>query len=252
MNNLLASPCTTETFQLVTRVSDQPDIELKSRVSPAEKFDYFVSMGLNHLLPLFDLHAELAQCFRRDYRNAASRLVNNVVPDPHSPFGTLETIKLHLAPEEYEGVISISPFNPAFPTHDDNKLIYLFAYKPFRPKFYNLQKSFVERMLQTCTERGIQVVFVNMPLRSDNFEAMEPGFYDLFKKDVQALAGKYSADYIDMNRPQTFAYSDFTDQVHLNGAGAVKLIKTLAPELSEVLKKPTFAMKDARPAHSTQ
>ena len=97
-------------------------------------------------------------------------------------------------------------------------------------------------MLQTCAERGIQVVFVNMPLRHDNFEAMEPGFYDLFKKDVQTLAGQYKAGFVEMNKPGLFADSDFTDQVHLNGAGAAKLVKVMTPELSQILTKPSFAM----------
>jgi hypothetical protein len=253
MNNLLASPCATETFQLVTRVSDQQDIGLKSRSSNAEKFDYLITCGLNSVFPLFDFHTELAQCFRRDYKKSTDGLVNNFVPAPHNPFGTLDMIRLHMSPEEAGGEVPIYPYNPAFPTHEDNKSTYLFAYKPFRAKFYNLQKAFLERMLQTAAERGIQVVFVNMPLRADNFEAMEPGFYDLFRKDVRGLASRYHADFIDMNRPQTFAFSDFTDQVHLNGAGAVKLAKTMAPELSQVLRKPAFAMSVSnRPMQSTQ
>jgi hypothetical protein len=191
---------------------------------------------------MFDLHAELAQCFRRDYKLGTNRLVNKFVPLPVNPFCTLDMIKLHMSPEESEGELPISPFNPA----------YLFAYKPFRAKFYNLQKEFLERMLQTAAERGIQVVFVNMPLRADNFEAMEIGFYDLYKKDLCGLANKYHADFIDMNRPQIFAYSDFSDQVHLNGAGAVKLAKTMAPQLSQVLRKPAFAMSEIKPAKLTE
>jgi hypothetical protein len=252
MNNLLASPCATDTFQLVTHVSDQRDIGLKSRSSNAERFDYLVSSGLNSVLPMFDFHAELSQCFRRDYKKGTDKLVNNFVPTPVNPFGTLDMIRLHMSPEECEGELPISPFNPAFPTHEDNKSTYLFAYKPFRAKFYNLQKDFLERMLQTSAERGIQVVFVNMPLRADNFEAMEPGFYDLYKKDLCALASKYHADFIDMNRPQTFAYADFSDQVHLNGAGAVKLAQTMAPELGKVLRKPAVALSERKPAQLTQ
>lgn len=252
MNNLLASPCATETFKLVTHVSNQRDIELECRSSNAEKFDYIVSSGLNNVLPMFDLHDELSQCFRRDFKKGTDKLVNNFVPSPVNPFKLLDTINLHMLPEECEGELPICPYNHASPAHDANQSSYLFAYKPFRAKFYKLQKDFLERMLQTTAERGIQVVFVNMPLRADNFAAMEAGFYDRYKKDLCGLACKYGADFIDMNRPQTFAYSDFSDQVHLNGVGAVKLAQTVAPELGKVLRRPAFAMSARTSGQSTQ
>lgn len=242
MNNLLASPCATETFQLMNKLTDQSDIGLKARTSNGEKFDYFVSTGLGKALPIYDFHAELAQCFRRSYKHKVDEVANKYVEHPTNPIGTLDQISLHMVPEEFEGSIPIPPFNPAHPTCEDNKLTYMFAYRPFRHKFYKTQKYFLERMLQTANERGIQVVFVNMPLRKDNFEAMEPGFYDLYLKDIKGLASQYKANYVEMNRPQTFAFSDFTDQVHLNGRGAVKFVAALAPEVGAVLNKPKFAM----------
>lgn len=246
MNNLLASPCATETFQLMNRLSDLNDIAYTARSSNGEKFDYFVSSALSKALPLFDVHAELAQCFRRAFKQKVGSIANQYVPQPKNPISTLDQISLHMVPEEFEGRLPIPPFNPAVPTFEDNKLTYLFAYRPFRAKFYRLQKSFLERMLQTCTERGIQVVFVNMPLRKDNFEAMSPGFYELYRNDVKTLAKEYGAGFIEMNEPPVFAYRDFTDQVHLNGLGAVKFVRMLAPKLCTILRQPEFAMNNQR------
>ena len=246
MNNLLAAPCATETYQLMSRLGDQSDIAFQARTTNGEKFDYVVSSGLGVALPLYGLHGELAQCFRRQYKHNVDTIANKYVPVPKNPLATLDQISLHMVPEEFEGELPICPFNPAYPTCEDNRLTYLFAYRPFRAKFYKSQKYFLERMLQTCSERGIQVVFVNMPLRKDNFEAMEPGFYEIFKSDVQTLASRYKAGYINMNRPDLFAFGDFTDQVHLNGRGAAKLVKAITPQLSHILVKPSFAMVDQK------
>jgi len=241
MNCLLASPSATETFQLLNKIEEQKDVALIARTSTGEKFDYVAASILSKLLPLFDFHTELAQCFRRAARHDLNAIVNQFVPHPQNPFCQADLIALKMLPEELDADIPIHAFDPEHPGYEDNRLVYLSAYKPFRAKFYSLQKRFLDRLMQTCNQRGIQLILVNMPLRKDNFEAMDAGFYDRFHDDVKQLARTNHVPFIDMQTMCSFPFADFSDQVHLNGRGAVRFIQALTPHLIPLLENQAVA-----------
>jgi hypothetical protein len=243
MNGFLASPSATETFQLLNKVEEAEDVALLARSSDAEKLDFLVSRTLSKLLPLFDFRSELAQCYRRRAKEEIGALADNFVPHAHNPLDVMDLIALHMLPEEEEGMRLIFPYDPSYPGKEDNRRLYMFAYRPFRPKFYRLQEYFLERMMKTCRARGIQLILVNMPLRGDNFAVMEPGFYDRFCTDVKQLALRYQVGFIDMQALYRVPDSDFSDQVHLNGLGAVRFTQALAPRLVPLLQKPAIASK---------
>lgn len=245
MNNLLSGPTDTETFQLLNRLRPQPEVAKLAYTSSSEKFDHAVSNALIALSPLYDWRAELSQVFRRRVGRKLNDIANLYVPVPKNPLKLLDQIRLRMSPEELTGELSIAPFDPKHPTCEDNRAGYLFAYRPFRARFYERQKVFFQQMLKTANERGIQVIVVNMPLRSDNLSAMEPGFYDLYLNDLRAMTAKYNASFMDMNDQITFSHENFTDQVHLNGAGALKLVQCLAPRLSSVLQTDSVERRDA-------
>ncbi len=241
MNNMLASPYVTETYQIMSRIGDLSDVAYKSRMNTDEKFDYYVGSKVAKLFPLYDYRVELSRCFRFEYKAQTNMIANRFVPEPKNPFPLLEQITAGMIAEELAGKAMIPPFDPAHPQVTDAKNCYLFAYRPFRKRFYDVQFSFLERFLQITKQRGIQVVFVNMPLRQDNYETMMPGFYSLYRKDLQLIASKYGAPVIDMSQCSAIDYADFSDQVHLNGRGATKLIDALALELAPVLAKQSLA-----------
>jgi hypothetical protein len=241
MNNMLASPYVTETYQIMSRLGDLSDVAYKARMNTNEKFEYVVGSSVAKLMPLYDYRVELSRCFRHDYKERANKVANKFVPDPKNSFSILNQISLGMIPEEMAAQFMISPFDPNHAQTEENKASYLFSYRPFRKRFYDIQFSFVERFLQTAKQRGIQVVFVNMPLRHDNYDAMMPGFYPLYRKDLQAMASKYGAPVIDMSSNPIFQDRDFTDEVHLNGRGASKLVDALAPQLAPLLAKQSLA-----------
>jgi hypothetical protein len=242
MNNLLAAPCTTETFKLMSHLADQSDIAFQSRTTNGEMIDYVVSSFLQKALPLYDYRGELSQVFRRRLKNDLGLVSDKLLADRKDNFQICERINMHMVPEECDGDWLVPPYNPALSGHEDIRTSYFCAYRPFRIKIYKAQKYFLESMFKTCSERGIQLVLVNMPLRADNFEVMEPGFYERYLNDLRSLTKRYHTALVDMNKTGSFCDADFSDQVHLTGAGAVKLVRLAAPELSQVLRKPAFAM----------
>jgi hypothetical protein len=246
MNNLLAAPCATETFKLMSHLADQSDVSYHARTTNGEHFDYLVATAFEKTLPLYAYRSELAQVFRREVKHQVGTVVDSQLGRQNAAgqMELAERIKFQMLPEECDNELLTLPFNrsQSGTGNGDNKNSYMCCYRPFRPKFYNAQKYFLEAMLKTCSERGIQVVFINMPLRKDNFDVMEPGFYDRYMRDLRGLAGRYQASVVDMNRQELFSDNDFSDQVHLTGEGAIKLVALAAPSLGQHLHKPSFAM----------
>lgn len=240
-NNMLASPYLTETYQIMSKIGNLDDVAYEARTNTNEKFEYFVSSILAGFLRLYDYRTELANCFRQQYAKVADRLAARLVARPANPFNLMDQIALHMIPDELSGTFLIAPDDPKNPPCQDNRATYLLSYRPFRQRFYDVQFNFLERFLRITRERGIPVVFINMPLRNDNFEAMMPGFYARYQSDLKTLASKYGASLIDMNGSQIFGNQDFTDQVHLNGRGACKFVDAVAPRLAPLLTKPCIA-----------
>jgi hypothetical protein len=241
MNNYLASPYITETYQLMSKLGNLSSVAYQARMNTNEKFEYFVGGILSRVLFSYDYRSELGYGVRRAYKAQVNELANKFVPNPTNSFSRITQIELRMLPEEMPDKILIAPDDQRNRSLEDNRQNYLFSYRPFRKRFYDVQFAFLDRFLRITRDRGIQVVFVNMPLRHDNFEAMMPGFYRLYCRDLTSMAAKYGASVIDMNRTREFGDDDFSDQVHLNGRGASKLIDSVAPALSRIMDKQSLA-----------
>lgn len=270
MNNLLASPVTTETYRFMDKLADLSDVAYLARPTTKERCDYLFTSTLKKILPLYDYRDELALSYRRLLRNRCFEPLLNKLGEndgmegampgiarathaPHLrlmspnlgsaqlasvagvPFTLADKIQLGLLPEEADDYQPVMPFDPAHPPLSENKMSYLFGYRPFRFNVYKNQLAFLARLLRIAKERGIFVILVNMPLREDNLQAMDPGFYSLYQKDMRSIAIKYGDGYINMMDAGNFSSSDFIDQVHLNGRGACKFIDLLAPQLAGYL-----------------
>ncbi|MBX9771639.1 MAG: hypothetical protein K2X29_09725, partial [Candidatus Obscuribacterales bacterium] len=94
--------------------------------------------------------------------------------------------------------------------------------------------SYLEKLMKFAHDSGIEMVLVNMPITKDNMDIMPANFYNIYKKDVLALVGKYNAQIIDLNDQKRFPKEYFEDSVHLNGLGAVNFFEVLADKFSSV------------------
>ena len=129
----------------------------------------------------------------------------------------------------------MSKDSPNFDRLTDNYSAYALTYRPCLPRPYNLQFDFLKRMLTSAKQRNVQVILVNMPLRQDNLKAMMPGFYDLYRKDLQTTARQYGAHYVDMFDAQRYKFEDFTDTVHLTSRACGKFITDFTAKVSPVV-----------------
>jgi hypothetical protein len=101
-------------------------------------------------------------------------------------------------------------------------------YKDIGGQDYELQFSFLERLLTLCHQRGIKPILLNMPLTLQNRSLLGAQFYEDYRRRAGAVATKYGAEFIDVGTSAQFKKEDFCDSVHLNQLGGRKLLEKVA------------------------
>jgi hypothetical protein len=80
----------------------------------------------------------------------------------------------------------------------------------------------LEQLLAMLRERGIDVVFVVMPVSPAYQAAMHPDTWERQQDIVQSLARKYGARSLNFEHESRLTDDDFNDVNHLNARGAVR------------------------------
>ncbi|MBP7860913.1 DUF1574 family protein [bacterium] len=103
----------------------------------------------------------------------------------------------------------------------------------FESKTYDKQLNSFGTILTLLKERNIPTILVKMPLTEDNLKLLPDGFKKKFEKDLYSLVSKHGAYLFDFQEDKRFKKSDFLDNVHLNGNGAIKFWQVLANQMKE-------------------
>lgn len=122
----------------------------------------------------------------------------------------------------------------------DNSLIeYKRRYKNIQDDDLNLQMGFLEKTLEVCRERGINVVLINMPLTAENRKLFPPGFYKTYCERVAAVAARPGVRLVDLGEHPDFRRSDFWDTTHLDHLGGHKLLQHVTPAIVQSINSQT-------------
>lgn len=100
---------------------------------------------------------------------------------------------------------------------------YRYRYKDIQFNELEKQNRYLVRILQTCDHNGIPIVVVNMPLSPENKALLPQHFYDRFKKMLAAECRTKGCIYLNLGESDEFSRSDYSDSVHLNKPGGIKL-----------------------------
>ena len=225
MDNTLASPASTETFRYMSRLGGMEDVAWQSRSSFWEQVEFAfarISALYDHKLDFVYLQNK----YVKDMLGCCPAFKD--LESVHTPFALRKLALLELPEDQGPNDLMILPFKKEEYKFVDNLDEYRMRYRAFKPKLFELQLSFLERMLKFCHERGTAVFLVNMPLTEENVKLMPPGFYDNYKQRISNLASKYGADVVDLNNADVFGKELFADSVHMNGAGGVRFFRELA------------------------
>lgn len=230
MDNTLASPAATETYRYVSRIANLSDLDWESRNSPWEKVEYLagkLSSIYNKRLDFVYLHGLFTKSLLANIFGMSD------METVRAPFALRGMAMLQLPEDTGPGEVCVNPYSAKEAKYSDNIAQYTYRYLPFKPKAYNKQMSYLEKLLAWGKEEGIEIVLVNMPITDDNIKLLGTDFYNkTFMPSIAGLAEKNGAQFIDMNDAREFPKTCFEDSVHLNGLGAVRFLNILTDKLA--------------------
>lgn len=97
---------------------------------------------------------------------------------------------------------------------------------------FNIQKQWLDRFMEACKERNIDVVLVNLPCSTVARQAMGEATYQRHLVLLDALSQRWNCAYIDSNADNQFAPDDWTDWAHMRDRGGDKIINSIAKAIT--------------------
>lgn len=227
MDNTLASPASTETFRYVGRICDLSDEEWEARKGFWERVEHvFTKTSF-----LYQKRLDFVYLQNQAVKQVLTALGQKNMDITKAPFELRGIAFIQLPEDTGPSDLCFTPYDEHQAKYADNLDQYRYRYLPFKPKIYQTQLSYLEKLVKFAHDNDVEMVLVNMPITKENMDIMPPHFYDIYKKDVLALVAKYDSRIIDLNDQQRFPKKYFEDSVHLNGLGAVNFFDALTDKI---------------------
>jgi len=228
MDNMLASPASTETFRYMNRLGGLQDEALAARTTFWEKVEWEAEQASF----LYGHRQDFVYLQNKYSRSLISKVLRmNDLDFVHAPFELRRIAMAQLPEDTGANEVMILPYNSAKDKYEDNLPEYRSRYRRFNQKKFDTQLAFLDKLANFCKQEGINLVLVNMPLTQDNVALMPPNLYASYLASLDQAATKYGARVVDLNQPQTFDKSCFADSVHLNGHGGKVFFEQLSDRL---------------------
>lgn len=109
-------------------------------------------------------------------------------------------------------------------------------YRNIGERDLSVQMGFLQKLLDTCRERGIKVVLINMPLSDVNRQLMPPGFYAQFRAKIAKISARPDVRLLDIGDSPEFTHLNFWDTAHLDQTGGRKILSKIVPIIKEMKK----------------
>lgn len=109
-------------------------------------------------------------------------------------------------------------------------------YNPPNHLRYEQELERFSHLLDTCRQKDIFVVVVNMPITETNRELIPKNLLKRYQADLGFYSQRYGAHYVDLSESPIFTADDFLDTVHLNPQGGKKVLDELALDLAKSSK----------------
>lgn len=107
------------------------------------------------------------------------------------------------------------------------------------PKYIRGNKRYIEDMIAYSQERGVNVLFITLPLPQAYILGMDLERWKRTQQFMATLCSNYGVAYQDYSADDRFNNEDFRDGDHLNLAGAEKFTKILAADVAALDNYPT-------------
>lgn len=221
MDNTLASPTSTETYQFTKRLFDH---------SQRKAWRMGWQEVLQQSLFLYTHRLDVVWLQHRLTHRALNLVGFRDLDNVYVPFA-LRRFAMRDLPEDIgPNEVPIQPYNPA-EAYIDNSAEYRKRYARLDNRIYSEQKSFLTSLARLCQQNHVSFYLINMPITQNNMKLMPPGFYSTYLADLQQVCSESRAIFIDLNDANHFPQALFSDSVHLNGMGAKLFFERLADSI---------------------
>ncbi|MBY0358781.1 MAG: DUF1574 domain-containing protein [Candidatus Obscuribacterales bacterium] len=112
---------------------------------------------------------------------------------------------------------------------ESSKQEYARRYRNIAERDLSVQMGFLYKLLDTCAERKIKVIVVNMPLSDVNRNLLPSGFYSRFRAEIAKAANRPDVRFLDIGASADFTHLDFWDTAHLEQSGGHKIVSKVVP-----------------------
>lgn len=211
-DNLVPAVESTPVFQTIATVDDLPERLASGPIRVKQKVDLI----LGRISLLWRYKADLRTYLTLRMKKYMERFLPWVCFDKYNERHELKQQKRGLFPEEAAGVptawpgVALDHLTPPQMLAD-----YACRYNPVAQLQVAEQLSYFERFLQTCKQRGIAVLVINMPLSKANKAMIDRSLFQEYLSKTQQLCRKYEVDYQDLNCQPWDNADNFIDTVHL-------------------------------------
>jgi hypothetical protein len=89
----------------------------------------------------------------------------------------------------------------------------------------------LRHLLDTCADRGIRVLVVNMPLGSQHLALLPAGYSAKFRSEIAAICKTRRVALLDLEGSGRYSDVDFVDRVHLGAPASKKFVNDVASGL---------------------
>lgn len=229
------SPTDSEAYQLLHRVVPmERELSDKYNVSIWEKMNFWIEKSLFLSDNAIDIQMKMSK-----WGDTAIDTMFGKLDDSQFMVGTRFWNRQKLIPsykmvERIPNAFILEPEDfTKPPVYVDNTMEYVMRYRRPDMKAFANQMYFVQKISDLCKERGLKLVFVNMPITETNQKILPATTYQTYLTRLNELATANGARFVDFNDHSVYKQSDFNDGVHMNARGALKFVQRLAEFLKE-------------------
>lgn len=253
VDNMLASPSTTDPYRYFSRFGDVGAVVDRMMPTINERFSY----EFGKVLYLFSVREDLAEYFSRSVRPYIDKALPLAKGVEAYNFDQRRALLPEYRPTElHQGEAFFRPQAKSDTSHlYDNLEEYRKRYKSLKWETFLAQMTFLADSMKIASLRDTHVVIVAMPITDINRSILQKDAYSAYKQSLRLLCAAKGATFIDFDQGGNFKEADFLDTVHLHAHGGQKMLDLLAQEIAKdpktmnALAKSMEAHADAQAAY---
>ncbi|PWT95459.1 MAG: hypothetical protein C5B53_11460 [Candidatus Melainabacteria bacterium] len=229
MDNLLASPTSTDPYHYLAKLDDNALGETRVNGSWDERLDGFLGK-INYP---YGKREEITECVSLFLDKLTEGLLPESIRSRQITNQQLHTmLPLYHPMSIAVGECLFSPLTKQTSSvFKDNVDEYKRRYGTLKWQMFLSQLKYLADCLEIARKQGTDVVIVSMPITKVNRSLIPSLAWNAYKRSLRVVATSKGARFVDLDESKEFSDADFGDTVHLNTVGGIKLIQLIVADI---------------------